>query len=130
MLSHLAEGYNKSAKKAFGLKVRRRKKGVSLPKDIVSKIQAKNYLSRALHNASSSQTPQEVQKLQLDLDVLKQEIRDCISDHKIRKRQHLRSKLLRADPSRKRFWRFLKSQIKAAGQISAVYKVCDHWCKF
>ena len=123
MLAHLTEGYNTSAKKAFGLKVKKRKKGLSLPKDIIGKIHVKNQLSRALHGGPSLKTPQEIQRLQLDLDEQKQEIRDCISDYKIRRRHRLRSKLLRADPSRKRFWRFLKSQIKAAGQISALNKV-------
>ena len=123
MLSHLTEGYNTSAKKAFGLKVKKRKKKLSLPKEIVDKIQAKNRLARTLHAASFQLNSQDVHNLQLDLDAQKQEIRDCISDLKIRKRQRLRSKLLRADPSRKRFWRFLKSQIKGAGQISALYKV-------
>ena len=104
-------------------KVKKRKKGLSLPKDIIGKIHVKNQLSRALHEGPSLKTPQEIQRLQLDLDEQKQEIRDCISDYKIRRRHRLRSKLLRADPSRKRFWRFLKSQIKAAGQISALNKV-------
>ena len=87
MLLHLTEGYNTSAKKAFGLKVKKRKKGLSLPKEIVDKIQAKNRLSRALHAAPFHQNSQEIRNLQLDLDAQKQEIRDCISDYKIRKRQ-------------------------------------------
>ena len=128
MLSHLTNGYNVSAKKAFGLKIKKRKKGLSLPADIVNKIQAKNQLSRSLQAASSHLDPHDLQNLQHDLDAKKQEIRDCISNYRIKKRQSLRSKLLRADPSRKRFWRFLKSQIKGAGQISALYKVRSIFC--
>ena len=119
-----------SAKKTFGLKIKKRKKGISLPKVIVDKIRAKNNLSRALHEGFSTKTAQEIQDLQLDLDDRKQDIRNCISDYKIRKRHRLRSKLLRADPSRKRFWRFLKSQIKSAGQISALYKVMTNGVHF
>ena len=130
MLSHLTKGYNMSAKKTFGLKIKKRKKGISLPKVIVDKIRAKNNLSRALHEGFSTKTAQEIQDLQLDLDDRKQDIRNCISDYKIRKRHRLRSKLLRADPSRKRFWRFLKSQIKSAGQISALYKVMTNGVHF
>ena len=123
MLTHVTESFNSSAKKTFGLKMKKQKKGISLPKEIVGQIQAKNHLARSLHNAAFLQTSEEINQLQLKLDTLKQQIKDKISDFKLRKRQHQRSKLLKADPSRKRFWKFLKSQIKSAGQISAVYKV-------
>ena len=39
---------------------------------------------------------------------------------KLGQRQKLRNKLLSADPTRKKFWRFLKSQLKAAGNITAL----------
>ena len=125
MLTHVTESFNSSAKKTFGLKMKKQKKGISLPKEIVGQIQAKNHLARSLHNAAFLQSSDEIKKLQLKLDTLKQQIKDKMSDFKLRKRQHLRSKLLKADPSRKRFWKFLKNQIKSAGQISAVYKVTN-----
>ena len=39
---------------------------------------------------------------------------------RLRRRARLRSKLLLKDPSRKKFWRFLKSHMKGAGRISAL----------
>lgn len=124
MLSHLCESYSSSAKKAFGLKMKgKRKQRTSLPKDIISKIQVKNYLSRSINSAFLNQSPQYTADQEQELATLKMEIRNSISDFKLKKRHRLRSKLLRADPTRKRFWRFLKNQIKAAGQITALYKV-------
>ena len=37
----------------------------------------------------------------------------------MRKRARIRSKLLHNDPTRKRFWRMLKNQVKVAGNITA-----------
>ena len=44
-----------------------------------------------------------------------------ISEFKLKRVHHIRSKVLRHDPTRRKFWRFLSSQIKAAGSISALY---------
>ena len=52
---------------------------------------------------------------------MKDDIRDAIATIKLKRRHTLRSKSLRADASRRKFWRFLKSQIKSAGAITATY---------
>ena len=52
---------------------------------------------------------------------MKREIKDAIVKFKLRKRANIRSRLLLKDPTRKKFWRFLKSQIKVAGRITAAY---------
>ena len=44
---------------------------------------------------------------------------------KLRQRARLRSKLLLADPTKKKFWRFLKDQFKSAGTISALKDSTD-----
>ena len=124
MLSHLCGSYRSAAKLSFGLKTHRKKKqGVTLPREIITKIQFKNHLARSINSARMSQPLSNTDQLEQELSALKLEIKNSISDFKLKKRQRLRSKLLKADPSRKRFWRFLKSQIKEAGQISALYKV-------
>ena len=51
---------------------------------------------------------------------MKAEIKESLGTLRLHRRSRLRSKLLLADPTRKKFWRFLKGQIKAAGQISAL----------
>ena len=122
MLPHITTSINNSAKHTFGLKVKKKKKGMSLPKSILTKIKAKNQLARTLHIALLHQDPQ-ADQLEHDHEQLKLQIRDNISDLKLQKRRNLRSKLLRGDPTRKRFWRFLKSQAKSAGSITALYKV-------
>ena len=118
MLTHVSEGINAAAMKSFGLKVAKKKRGRKLPQKIISLIQAKNDLSRKL----SQPTPDDPQPHSLhdNLESLKAEIKDSISNYKLHRRTMLRSKLLLADPNRKKFWRFLKGQIKTAGQITAL----------
>ena len=122
MLPHISESINSSAKKTLGLKVKKKKKGTRLPKDLISLIQAKNEIARSLHDAIDHHNHQEIVILQQLLETSKLQLKDHISDIKLQKRSRLRSKLLRADPTKKRFWRFLKSQIKSAGTITALYK--------
>ena len=118
MLKHVSEGINAAAMKTYGLKVAKKKRGRKLPQKIISMIQAKNELSRKL----SQQAPDNPhsQKMKEELTSLKSEIKDSISNYKLQRRTILRSKLLLADPNRKKFWRFLKGQIQTAGQITAL----------
>ena len=46
---------------------------------------------------------------------------NMIADHKISRVHHIRSKVLANDPSRRKFWRFISSQIKSAGAITGLY---------
>ena len=55
-----------------------------------------------------------------EIDDLKMQIKEKISVVKLKRRSRIRSKLLLGDPTRKKFWRFLKGQMKAAGSISAL----------
>ena len=59
--------------------------------------------------------------MEKQLECLKCDIRGEIAGVKLRRRHHIRSKILKADPNRKKFWRFLKSQVKSAGNITAAY---------
>ena len=132
MLPHITSCISSSAKRSFGLKIKRKKKnGSRLPKEIVSKIQTKNHFARTLNQALFTHTPQELRGLKEQLDTMKAGIKDSIADVRLRKRNRLRSRLLKADPTRKRFWKFLKNQTKVAGQITSLYKVHTHpFCHF
>ena len=121
MLPHISESINDSAMKTFGLKVKKRKRGQKLPRSVISLIRAKNDFAKKLISARPNSTQHQVERMQQELAAMKNQIKDSISAVKLQRRSHLRTKLLRADPSRKKFWRFLKSQIKSAGHISAVY---------
>ena len=122
MLSHVSESINAAAKKSFGLKVARKKKGRKLPATVINLIKEKNILARQLRDmAQGSHQPQH-QHLKEQLDKLRTGIKDGISHFKMQRRTNLRSRLLLADPTRKKFWRFLKGQIKSAGQVSALSK--------
>ena len=120
MLPHISESISSSANKTFGLKVKKKKQGLKLPRTVINKIKAKNTFAHNLHLARLQATPEVIEMLQLELDHMKAEIKDLISEFKLQRRHRLRSRLLRADPSRKKFWRFLKGQINSAGAISAV----------
>ena len=125
MLPHISETINQSAMKTFGLKVKKRKPCNKLPQPVIILIKAKTALAQDLHRAQLNSNPAEAQRLQQEFDSLKAKIRDSIADVKLQRRHRLRTKLLKADPSRKKFWSFLKSQIKAAGNISAVYDTAN-----
>ena len=120
MLPHVTESINQAALLTFGLKVKKKKKGRKLPRTVISTIKAKNILARQLHHAHQHSPQAEIDLLQCELDTLKGQIKDSLCDVLLQRRHHLRSKKLRADPARKKFWRFLKGQIKSAGSISAV----------
>ena len=121
MLPHISETINKSAMQTLGLKVKKKRKSIKLPKYVITKIKHKNSLSSSLTLAHLHPLTHDIPALQHELRVLKAEIKDLICKTRLKKRHHLRAKILAADPTRRRFWRFLKNQIKSAGAISAVY---------
>ena len=94
-----------------------------LPKAVIETIKHKNQISREINDPLLHHSHSETVRLQQKLEVLKLQIRTSIAEMKLSKRQRLRSKLLRSDPTKKKFWRFLKSQTRAAGIITALYKV-------
>ena len=121
MLPHITSSINKSGKESFGLKVKKKnKKGKTLPKSIVDMIQTKIKISKELEKALSNDDD-EVHDLSTQLQDIKIDIKSKICDLKTTRRHRLRSKLLKADPSRKKFWSFLKTQMKSAGRITGCY---------
>ena len=120
MLPHITESLNKSATKCFGLKLKRKRSSRRLPRQLVELIKAKNNIVKTLATVSGSLPSNELEKMKSQLDSLKAEIRDGKADFILQRKHRLRSRLLLADPTRKKFWRFLKSQCKAAGSISAL----------
>ena len=120
MLPHISESLNTSAKKIFGLKIKKKKRGQALPKTVISLIRNKNDLVHKLNASKSNMTLPQINEMETEIESLKTLIKENITTVKIQRRAKLRSKLLHADPSRKRFWRFLKHNCKSAGQISAV----------
>ena len=106
-------------KKTIGIKVKKTKRGRKLPISVIKLIRTKNDLARNLTAERASSSLDQIDELEQHLVQLKAEVKDALAGVKLQQRHHLRSKVLRADPSRKKFWRFLKSQIKNAGSITA-----------
>ena len=120
MLPHVSETLTQSAEKCFGLKVKKKKKGNRLPKNIINLIRRKNEAAREYRDAVASDHIAEKERLEEELLLLRGRVKDSIAELRLDRRHRLRNKLLKADPTRKKFWRFLKSQIKSAGSISAL----------
>ena len=72
--------------------------------------------------ASEGNLPLKEAILKKKLEQLQILIKEKISDFKLRKRKKLRCKLLKSDPTRRKFWRFLQHQIKAVGNITSLLK--------
>ena len=121
MLPHISENVNLSAKNTLGLKVKKLKRGRRLPAHIRNMIRSKNNLAKSISSQKDTLTANQVEEMEQELGHLKVGLRDALAGLKLDQRNRLRSRLLLADPTRKRFWRFLKSQIKCAGNISAAY---------
>ena len=120
MLGHITETIDTSAKHTFGFKVFKKRRGRKLPKEVIQMIRKKNTLTRKLNSSSVDLSPPEVLLVRQEIDNLKAQVKEKISVIKLQRRSKLRSKLLLKDPTRKRFWRFLKGQMKAAGKITAL----------
>ena len=121
MLSHITDSINTTAMSTFGIKVRKVKSRRKLPGNVIKMIRKKNSLAARISQLRVSNCVNQVEDLEEQLVCLKSDIKDSLSSLKLKRRQKLRSKLLLADPNRKKFRRFLKSQIKSAGNITAAY---------
>ena len=122
MLIHLVDSVRESGMKTFGIKIKKIRKGRQLPASIRDMIQTKNYLCRKLQEAYISNQPG-LEKLNRKVESMKREIKTEITKMQIKRRNKLRTKLLKNDPSRKKFWAFVKNKVKASGNITGVYNI-------
>ena len=125
MIPHLTSTLNDSGMKTFGIRIKKKKTNKKLPRNIVDMLKEKHSLTtRISQNIQADPFPlpaSEVDNLSLELASLKGKLKDMVADYKLHKIHTLRSQTLRKDPTRRKFWRFLKTQIKAAGNISGAY---------
>ena len=98
----------------------KKKKPRKLPRDLIDKIKAKNIVANQINNSKGADN-QSLAVLQAKLVAMKSEIKTAFVNLKLSRRFKLRSKLLIGDPTRKKFWRFLKNQMKAAGSVTGAY---------
>ena len=121
MLLHISENINISAENTIGIKIKakRKSKKRQLPPGIIKAIKEKNQLAEHINYGFYDHDVILLNNKRKELAESKQKIRQSISAILLRKRAKLRSKLLLADPSKRRFWRFLKNHMKSAGIITA-----------
>ena len=122
MLSYITDTIHTSAMSTFGLKKKRKRKGFTLPRPVIDAIIARNDLQEQIDETLLPQSSHGYIKMAKELDVLKRRVKDLVGEFRLKRRTRLRSVLLLSDPNRRRFWRFLKHQIKSAGSISALQK--------
>ena len=95
MLSHLTFILHDSAKEALGVRIKKRKKGVKLPKQIIDLIKQKTKFQEEMRTAggASGTTVEFLHKI----EKLKRKIKDGIGDFTMKKRNRMRAKLLQTD---------------------------------
>ena len=122
MLPHITKVLGNAGKLCFGLKIKKKKRGTKLPTPLIEKLRRKKIISSRISTlcVHDPQNP-DIETLKNDLVTLKADIKDAVCDIKLKRRHKLRNKTLRKDPTRKKFWKFLKSQTSSAGHISAIY---------
>ena len=106
MLPHISENINNTAMGVFGVKsFKHRRKGRRLPLSLRNVIHEKKTLLARLVNSAD---PEEQKDLSFKIGILKDTISERISNFRLQKRTKIRSKLLLEDPTRRKFWRFLR----------------------
>ena len=102
------------------MKKRKVSRGQKLPARIIQLIQSKNTFARTVASAKISGSPDQIKALSEQLHRMKQEVKEAITELKLHRRQRLRNRILHQDPTRKKFWRFVKKHAQSVGNISAV----------
>ena len=78
------------------------------------------YKNRLVKDAANTVPGPEHQEKKKMIRQLQYEIKQSLGDIALRKRSKLRSRLLLADPNRKKFWRFLKFQMQGTRPITGI----------
>ena len=119
MLPHISENINQTAMKTFGLKVKAKSKKHSrkLPMNIIKMIRTKAVLTKTISTAYLSACPEQAEEMEDQLNHLKISIKDALAGVGLQRRHQIGSKVLRGGP----YPQFLKSQLKNACHINAVY---------
>ena len=122
MLFNLTEWLNKAGKDSFGLKVPlKKKRGRRLPPDILKLIKIKNEIEELYQTALVGTIPEEIERLSSELKKIKADLQLKISKMKLKQRNYKRNNLLKNDPTRKKFWSFLRTRFKKTGSLSGCY---------
>ena len=93
MQPHLTFSLKESGKKAFGIKIKRYRKGRKLSRPIIEAIRSKSKLSQELSDLQCQTPPahpQVIATLRDKLSAAKLELKNMIADHKISKVHHIR----------------------------------------
>ena len=95
-------------------------RGFKLPKPLVELIDRKNAMYRIMVSSFRKCSSTQKTLIEKQFNSLKEAVRDALCDFKLGKTKRLRLRALKANPSKKAFWRFLRSQTKRAGSFSAL----------
>ena len=123
MFEHIRTKMTAAGKEVFGYKEQKKKKPVRLRKEILDEIGKRNALYRELREETNKETPleQKVVTLEKELDDQKEKVKLLLIDNKLERIGRIRSTLITNDPTKKKFWRFVKNKLVSSGNITAVY---------
>ena len=118
-LDLLTNNLIEAGKAGIGIGGKKKNKSYQLPKELRLKIAKKNTLARDLDSLTGSGGRRG--ELEMALRGMKEEISADFSSIKMRRRAKIRNKILRKDPHKKKFWKFIKSHVASAGAITGLY---------
>ena len=58
---------------------------------------------------------------------MENDIKTKFAEIRLRKRNRIRTKVLRDDPHRKKFWKFIKNHTKSVGEITGMIDKREKW---
>ena len=120
MLHHMTEWLNAAGKDCFGIKVPLKRRGRRLPPDILKLIQHRTQVEQLYHEAVEVSDHATADNLLSSLQDIKVDLKNKISKMKLKQRNFKRNQILKNDPSKKKFWSFLRSKFKKTGTLSGV----------
>ena len=116
-LEFITSCIQRSGRDTLGFKVGKKKKATLLPLSLRTKIKEKNEVAKNLRNNYYGESKDlMVHKLM----TMEHEIKIAFTEIRLRKRNRIRTKILRDDPHRKKFWRFIKNHTKSVGEITGL----------
>ena len=123
MYEHILHSATTAGVESFGYRQGIKKKPPKLNANILAEIAARNNLEKELRVMENSEDHDEnlLALKREELKLKRSSVKILLKENKLRKLGKIRSSLLKNDPTKKKFWKFVKTKMFAEANISAVY---------
>ena len=118
-LQFITNCIQRSGRDTLGFKVGKKERPTQLPLSLRNMIREKNEFAKNVRNkvyASAEERDVLVRKIA----IMENDIKTKFAEIRLRKRNRIRTKVLRDDPHRKKFWKFIKNHTKSVGEITGM----------